>query len=73
MLESLKFEELGTKLIDEGARTLGSPDMDGSKALSASAPPLGKKPNDSADKECPRVPPLLPAQREGPGFGRCTR
>jgi hypothetical protein len=24
VLESLKFEELGTKLIDEGARTLGS-------------------------------------------------
>jgi hypothetical protein len=56
VLESLKFEELGTKLIDEGARTLGSRDMDGSKALSASAPPLGKKPNDSADKDAPACP-----------------
>ena len=56
VLESLKFEELGTKLIDEGARTLGSRDMDGSKALSASAPPLGKKLNDSADKDAPACP-----------------
>jgi hypothetical protein len=56
VLESLKFEELGTKLIDEGARTLGSRDMDGSKALSASAPPLGKKPNDPADKDAPACP-----------------
>jgi hypothetical protein len=56
VLESLKFEELGTKLIDEGARTLGSRDMDSSKALSASAPPSGKKPNDAADKQAPACP-----------------
>ena len=47
VLETMKFEELGTKLIEEGARTLAPRDVDGSKALSASALPLSK-PTDGA-------------------------
>ena len=71
-LESMGFEELGTKLIEEGARTLPPRDVDGSKALSASALPPSKEPTDGGDKQasaCPlcslisaRVPGLVVAR-----------